>query len=125
MSDEKRAKGAAKFEEVIGFAPPEKGPEFLRITVENLFGDVWSREGLGVRDRRLITLTVLALLGKESSMELHLRQALVKNEMTKKELEEVMIHLAHYAGWPVAQVGFDALMKVVAELRKAKDAAAT
>src|SRR5262249_14764873 len=70
MSEEKRAKGAAKFEEVIGFAPPERGPDFLRITVENLFGDVWSREGLSVRDRRLITLTVLALLGKESSIEL-------------------------------------------------------
>jgi 4-carboxymuconolactone decarboxylase len=119
--NEKWAKGAAKFEEVIGFAPPEKGPDFLRITVENLFGDVWSREGLSVRDRRLITIVVLALNGKESSIELHLKQAIARGEMTRKELEEVMIHLAHYAGWPIAQAGFDALMKVVAELRKAKD----
>jgi 4-carboxymuconolactone decarboxylase len=117
---EKFQKGAAKFEEVIGFAPPEKGPDFLRITVENLFGDVWSREGLSIRDRRLITLTVLTLLGKESSIELHLRQALTKGELTKKEVEEVMIHLAHYAGWPVAQVGFDSAMRVIGELRKAK-----
>jgi 4-carboxymuconolactone decarboxylase len=117
---EKFQKGAAKFEEVIGFAPPEKGPDFLRITVENLFGDVWSREGLSIRDRRLITLTVLTLLGKESSIELHLRQALTKGELTKKEVEELMIHLAHYAGWPVGQVGFDVAIKLFGELRKAK-----
>jgi 4-carboxymuconolactone decarboxylase len=117
---EKFEKGAAKFEEVIGFAPPEKGPDFLRITVENLFGDVWSREGLSIRDRRLITLTVLTLLGKESSIELHMRQALTKGDLSKKEVEELMIHLAHYAGWPVGQVGFDVAMKLFGELRKAK-----
>jgi 4-carboxymuconolactone decarboxylase len=117
---EKFQKGAAKFEEVIGFAPPEKGPDFLRITVENLFGDVWSREGLSMRDRRLVTLTVLTLLGKESSIELHMRQALTRGELTKKEVEELMIHLAHYGGWPVAQVGFDVAMKLFGELRKAK-----
>ena len=114
---EKFEKGAKTFEEVIGFAPPAKGPDFLRITVENLFADVWAREGLSIRDRRLVTLTVLTLLGKESSIELHLRQALVKGELTRKEVEELMIHLAHYAGWPVAQTGFDVAMKVAAELR--------
>ncbi len=41
MSDqEKFQKGAKKFEEVIGFAPPASGPDFLKITVENLFADV-------------------------------------------------------------------------------------
>lgn len=116
-------KGAAKFEEVIGFPPPAKGPDFLTITVENLFGDVWSREGLSVRDRRLITLTVLVLLGKEGSIELHLRQALARGELTKKEVEELMIHLAHYAGWPVGQAGFDVALKLFAEMRKARGAA--
>jgi 4-carboxymuconolactone decarboxylase len=108
--NEKFQKGAAKFEEIIGFKPPERGPAFLKITVENLYADVWSREGLSTRDRRLITLTVLAMIGKESSMELHLKQALKSGELTAKELEEVMIHLAHYAGWPVGQLGFDCLM---------------
>jgi 4-carboxymuconolactone decarboxylase len=117
---EKFDRGAAKFEEVIGFAPPAEGPDFLRITVENLFADVWSREGLGVRDRRLVTLTVLAVLGKTSSLELHLRQALARKELGRKELEEVMIHLAHYAGWPVGQAGFDALVKVLTEMRAAR-----
>ena len=120
--------GAAKFEEIIGFAPPERGPDFLRLTLEGLFADVWAREGLPRRDRRLLTLTVLLLAGKEDSVALHLRQALVSGDLSKKEVEEVMIHLAYYAGWPVGQLGFDVAMKVFAELRaeeKAKAASET
>jgi 4-carboxymuconolactone decarboxylase len=116
---ERYAKGAAKFEEVIGVAPPERGPDFLKLTIENLFADVWSREGLSVRDRRLVTLTVLTLMLKEDSLAGHLRQAL-KGDLTKKEVEELMIHLAHYAGWPVGSFGFDVAMKVFAEMRAEK-----
>jgi 4-carboxymuconolactone decarboxylase len=122
-TSERFKKGAAVFEEVIGFAPPERGPDFLTHTVENLFADVWARDGLPRRDRRVITLTVLLLSGKDESVALHLRQALVANELSRKEVEEVMIHLAYYAGWPVAQRGFDIAMKVIAELRAAKPAA--
>src|SRR5262245_18937273 len=48
MSD-KMKKGAEVFEEVIGYPPPERGPAFLKLTVENLFADVWAREGLSIR----------------------------------------------------------------------------
>jgi 4-carboxymuconolactone decarboxylase len=114
---EKFARGAAKFEEVIGFAPPERGPDFLQLTVEGLFADCWARPGLARRDRRLLTLTVLLLAGKEDSVALHLRQALVSGDLTRQEVEEVMIHLAYYAGWPVGQLGFEVAMKVMGELR--------
>jgi 4-carboxymuconolactone decarboxylase len=103
---------------VIGWRPPAEGPDWLRITVENLFGDVWSREGLSIRDRRLVTLTILLTMLKEDSLRPHLEQALKGGELSRKELGELMIHVAHYAGWPVGQFGFDVLMKVVAE-RKA------
>lgn len=117
---ERYEKGKKVFEEVIGFAPPDRGPDFLKLTVENLFADVWAREGLSIRDRRLVTLTVLVLMAKEESLALHLRQALVKGDLQKKEVEELMIHLAHYAGWPLGQFGFDVAMKVFGELRAAK-----
>jgi 4-carboxymuconolactone decarboxylase len=121
---EKWDRGAAKFEEVIGFVPPEEGPAFLKLTVENLFADVWAREGLSVRDRRLVTITVLAMMMKEESLAGHLKQAL-KGDLTKRELEEVMIHLAHYAGWPVGQLGFDTLMKTLAAIKSERTAEKT
>ncbi len=117
MPSEKFEKGAKVFEEVIGFRPPEEGPAFLKLTIENLFADVWAREGLSIRDRRRITLTILLTQMKEESLALHLRQAL-KGDLTKKELSELMIHVAHYAGWPVGQLGFDTLMKTLAETKK-------
>jgi 4-carboxymuconolactone decarboxylase len=118
---ERYLRGAQKFTEVIGQAPPEmgeKGSDFLTLTIENLFADVWAREGLSVRDRRLVTLTVLTLLTKEDSLLGHLRQALKSGDLSKKEIEELMIHLTAYAGWPVGSFGFDVAMKVFAELRK-------
>jgi len=122
MSYERFREGAAKLEEVLGFAP-ETGADFQRISVESL-GEVWAREGLPTRDRRLITITLLALLGREALMDLqlHLRQAMARGELSRRELEEVMIHTAHYAGWPVAQAGFDALTGVAAQLRGERDA---
>ncbi len=117
MPSEKFEKGAKVFEEVIGFRPPEEGPAFLKLTVENLFADVWAREGLSIRDRRLVTLTILLTQMKEESLALHLRQAM-KGDLTKKELSELMIHVAHYAGWPVGQLGFDTLMAILAENKK-------
>jgi 4-carboxymuconolactone decarboxylase len=120
-ASEKRKKGAAVFEEVIGYPPPEKGPDFLKLTVENLFADVWAREGLSIRDRRLVTLTVLALMGKRDSLEGHLRAAL-KSDLSYREVEELMIHLAHYAGWPVGQMGFEAALGVHLEMRAAEKA---
>jgi 4-carboxymuconolactone decarboxylase len=116
MPSEKFEKGAQVFEEVLGFRPPEEGPAFLKLTVENLFADVWAREGLSIRDRRLVTLTILALQMKEESLKLHLKQALRK-DLTKKEISEVMIHIAHYAGWPVGQLGFDTLLASLAEMK--------
>ncbi len=106
----KYQRGAEVFEQVVGFAPPAKGPAFLRLTVENLFADVWSREGMSVRDRRLITITVLAMMGKRDSLELHMRRALETEDLSPKELSELAIHLAHYAGWPTGQLAFDVAM---------------
>ncbi len=118
MSDKTRfEKGAETFEKVLGWKPPEEGPAWLKITVENLFGDVWSREGLPVRDRRLVTLTILCTMLKEDSLRPHLEAALKSGDLGKKELRELMIHVAHYAGWPVGQFGYDVLMKTVAELQ--------
>lgn len=120
QNSDRYAKGAAVFEQVVGFAPPDKGPDFLRLTVENLFADVWAREGLSIRDRRLVTITVLALMLKKDSLETHLRQALASGDLDFTEVQETMIHLAHYAGWPTGQLGFEAAMKVFMELRAEK-----
>ena len=99
----KREKGMKMFEEVMRFAPPDPtGDSFLEVTVDHLFADVWSAPGLTVRERRLVTLTVLAGLGNESVLKIHTGAAIDSGDLSDETLDALVNHLAHYAGWPPA-----------------------
>jgi 4-carboxymuconolactone decarboxylase len=102
---EQRQRGIAKFEEVMGFSPPEMDDAFLDVTLDHLFANVWSRGQLSRRERRLITLTVIACLGHEGTLNLHMGAALKSGDLSDADIDELLVHLAHYAGWPVAALG--------------------
>jgi 4-carboxymuconolactone decarboxylase len=121
MADTDRfARGATVLEQLFGFRPtPEQTTDdFSRLTIENLFGDVWSRPGLAVRDRSLATVAALTVLGREQELRMHLGGAL-KQGITREQIKELMMHLAHYGGWPVAVMG----LRVAAEVFAAADKA--
>jgi 4-carboxymuconolactone decarboxylase len=106
------------FGNAIGGAKMSDG--FRKITVENLFGDIWSRPGLELQERSMITVTTLIALGREPELRIHLRGA--RNVgIPREKLEEILIHVAHYAGWPTAATGF----RVLDEVFAAMDAEAT
>jgi 4-carboxymuconolactone decarboxylase len=75
------------------------GDPLIDISVEHLFGDVWTRPGLALRDRSLVTCAALVALGKDAELKMHLR-GLLNQGVSQQEVVEMMIHLAHYAGWP-------------------------
>jgi len=115
---DRREKGRKVFKEVMGFEPPETsgvGP-FLDATVENLFGEIWSRPGLSIRDRRLVTLVIVTCLMQDAYLRLHLRAALENGEFTADELREIMLHIAYYAGWPVGTFGSAVVQAIVQEV---------
>ena len=118
MAKSERCKrGAATMEKLFG-AMPKPGAVhegFLDVTVENLFGDIWNRPGLELRERSMITLSALTVLGREPEMKAHIRGAL-NIGIPQKSLEEMMIHLAHYGGWPVGVGGLRLVREVVAEM---------
>ena len=116
--DERHARGRAIFEEVMGFAPPRlEGDAFLDATTDHLFAEVWSRPGLSLRDRRLVTLTVLICLGHEPTLRLHLGAAMRTGQLTDTEIDELVLHAAHYAGWPPAALA----SQLVRQLRAERD----
>ena len=118
MSESNRfEKGMAILAKLFGPAVggAKMSPDFRKITVENLFGDIWSRPGLELQERSMITLTALLVLGREAELRLHLRGA--RNlGIPRVKIEEMMIHLAHYGGWPVAASGFRVLDEVFAAM---------
>ena len=74
-------------------------PEFWAFTVENLFGNVFSREALSLRDRELITLSVLVALNRMHGIPTHFRAAPAVG-ISDDQVRELIIHVMHYAGWP-------------------------
>ena len=76
-------------------------PKLVSLTDEVLFGDIWAREELSPRDRSLITVAALVANGNTEQLPGHLGRARA-NGLSEKELKEVIIHLAFYAGWPRA-----------------------
>jgi 4-carboxymuconolactone decarboxylase len=85
-------------------------------TIERLFGEIWARPALSIRDRRLLTLGVIAALGRQDLAEVMFAGALRNDELTPEQIGEVVLHLAYYAGWPNAtavQRGADAAVENV------------
>lgn len=74
--------------------------EFQDWITEVAWGGVWSRPGLDSRTRSLVTIGILAALGREE-LELHLR-AIENTGVTPEEVMEVLYHVAIYAGIPAA-----------------------
>lgn len=103
MSDNNKAKGAEIVDKLFGAKPEDLKfpPRFHKFTVEHLFGDVWQGEDLALEERSLITCAVLTALAREPEQKVHFTGA--KNlGIPREKLVEMITHIAHYAGWPVA-----------------------
>lgn len=75
--------------------------DFQTFITETAWGAVWSREGLDLRTRHLITIGILAALGREHELALHLH-SLHNTGTTWADVQETLLHVAVYAGIPAA-----------------------
>jgi 4-carboxymuconolactone decarboxylase len=110
MDDELVAKGRAIQAQLwpqavkagTGAYPAAKlAPDFFPYVAASAFGMIWSRPGLAIRDRSLVTVAQLAALGRSDELRLHLAGALNVG-ITREELIEVLMQTAIYAGVPAA-----------------------
>jgi 4-carboxymuconolactone decarboxylase len=79
------------------------------------WGSVWAREGLDRRTRSCLTLALLAALGRDGELEMHLRAAL-RIGVSPEEIGEVLLHTAVYAGVPAANSAFAIAQRVLEEM---------
>ena len=117
------AVGMAKMDEVYGFSvdPDAIAGPYVDVTVDHLFGAIWTREALDIRDRRMLTIGVLAALGQAPLLEIQFRSALERGELTDEQVREVVLHLTHYIGWPLSTGVNAAAEKVIAARTAAAD----
>ncbi|AKF49916.1 carboxymuconolactone decarboxylase family protein [Pseudomonas syringae pv. aptata] len=85
---------------------------------EHAWGSVWSREGLPLKTRSLITLATLTALKCPQELKGHVRGAL-NNGCTVEEIREALLHCAVYAGVPAAIDAFRAAQEVIDSYVKA------
>lgn len=95
-------------------AETDLSADFQSYIVEAAWSAVWSRPGLDKRTRHLITIALLAGLGHQHELELHLRS--IQNTSTSPEdVREALMHVAVYAGVPAANSAFALLNRIFGE----------
>ena len=93
--------------------------EFQEMITRHAWGEIWTRPGLPLHNRSLITLAILIALKQTDELRLHLRGAL-NNGVTRDEIKEVMMQSAIYCGVPAANSAFHAARDVFAEIDAGK-----
>jgi 4-carboxymuconolactone decarboxylase len=104
-NDERYRRGVETIKKVYAgdvVVPPKGAMAFSDLMLESLFAEVWTREELSIRDRRLILLGAIGALGEKDTFGIQARAALKNEELSPVELREVLIMLANYAGYPRA-----------------------
>jgi 4-carboxymuconolactone decarboxylase len=123
MPDSKFEQGSQVRRKVLGDAHVERSlanqtdfdADFQRFITETAWGSVWARPGLDHRTRHLVTISILAALGREHELALHLR-ATVNTGVTPDDVKEALLHVAAYAGIPAANTAFSIAKKVFSDL---------
>lgn len=129
MSDEKFERGMEVRRAVLGAAHVDRAEanttdfdaDFQRFITETAWGSVWARPGLDRRTRHLLTIALLAALGRENELALHIR-ATQNTGVTPDDVKETLLQVAIYAGVPAANSAFALVKKVYAELADAGSA---
>jgi 4-carboxymuconolactone decarboxylase len=91
--------------------------KFIDVVSETVFGTLWTRPGLDLKTRTLVTLVSDAATGRHAELAIHLRMAL-RQGWTEEELTEVLIHLLGYLGAPLVRDALLTARDLFAEVRK-------
>ena len=90
----------------------EYDEELQKFVTDFCWRAVWGRPGLTRRERSLINLGMIAVMGREAELRAHTKGAL-NNGCTKEEIREIMLQVAAYAGFPAALEGFRITKEVI------------
>lgn len=123
MPDDRYQRGMQVRREVLGDAHVDRAQanatdldaDFQRFITETAWGSVWARPGLDRTTRHLLTIAMLAALGKEHELAMHLR-ATRNTGVTREQVKEVLLQVAVYAGVPAANSAFSIAKQVYSEL---------
>jgi 4-carboxymuconolactone decarboxylase len=111
--------GFEQFQKMIGEKRAEEvraqwhqiSPEFEQLVLGIVAGELWTREGLDLRTRSLVTIAGLAALGRTRGLALNIEMAL-KNGASRQEIQETLLQMGFYTGFPSAWEGLQVAHEV-------------
>jgi 4-carboxymuconolactone decarboxylase len=120
MSNSTYDKGLATRTAVLGAdyvqAAMKKSTDFTRplqeLVINHAWGNTWQRDGISLKTRSIVTVSMLVALGRMHELKIHVRGAL-NNGVTKEELQEIFMHASVYCGFPAAVDAFRTASEVV------------
>ena len=127
MSDDRFEEGMAIRKSVLGAeyvenaeaGKTELDSDYQRYITENAWGTIWTRPGLDKKTRHMLTIAMLAALGKHDELGLHIR-ATRNTGVTREELREILLHVSVYAGVPAANSAFAIAKRIYKEFEEEK-----
>jgi len=123
LADDRFEKGMAIRRSVLGVEhvtraeanKTEFDADFQRIITESAWGTIWTRPGIDKKTRHMLTIAMLAALGKHDELAMHIR-ATRNTGVTSDEVREVLLQVSVYAGVPAANSAFAIAKRVYKEL---------
>jgi 4-carboxymuconolactone decarboxylase len=82
------------------------------LVTRHAWGNTWQRNGIDLRTRSIVTVSMLVALGRMHELKIHVRGAL-NNGVTPAELQEIFMHSSVYCGFPAAVDAFRTASEVI------------
>ena len=125
MNEEQRArreKGMEVIKDVYAgdVVVPDEGYAFSDVMLSQLFAELWTRDTLSMRDKRILLLGIIAEKGEPDTFKIQIKASLKRGEMTADEAREFLLFIAQYAGYPRAAALIMPIEEAIAEAAAAK-----
>ena len=119
------SRGQEMYKMVFGTPERKRLIGLREFTIKHLFANIWSRsrppiaetQMITLKERSMITVALLASQGRNEELRSHIKGALHLG-ISKEQILEIMIHVAHYAGWPAGNNGQRIALKVFGKRKK-------
>jgi len=100
---------------------PAKGHVFIDVMLEQLFAELWTRDTLSMRDKRILLLGIIADKGEPATFKIQIKASLKRGEINPEEARELLLFIAQYAGYPRAASLIGPIEEAIAEAAQDAD----
>ncbi|KFI28576.1 4-carboxymuconolactone decarboxylase [Haematobacter massiliensis] len=118
MATRRRVLGDAHVDRAEAAKSPLDQP-FQELITDAAWGRVWSRDTISLRERSMLTIALLAGLGNDHELAMHIR-ATANTGASREDVMEALLHVAIYAGVPRANHAIKIAKETFAEMEAAR-----